>query len=213
MNFYFDSSYIEYDSDDIPYSLYEIHGLNKIRELSRQLRTFINYKTATMQYRFRPKIITCLGGVDKKYNETKRNLKQNASKFIKLLVKIRGNRISYKAELIRLVERVNLAQDKISHDLLTDLRNITQKLFITIHELSEQEIHLHPKFLKFTVNLTQEACTVFKILNYWASGFYEELRVNYHQLHDELALLIPEEVVEKTTAREQRSLEEGIKEW
>jgi hypothetical protein len=214
MDINFESSYIDYDSDDIPYSLYEIHGLNKIRELSRQLRTFINYKTATIQYRFCPKTITCLGGLDKKCNETKKNLKQNASKFVKLLIKIRGNRISYETELIRLVERVKFTEDKFSRDLLTDLRDLTQKLFINVHKLSEQEIHLHPKFLKFVVNLTQEACTVFKIFNNWASGYYEELRVNYHQLHCELNLLIPtEEEVEITTIRKQRSLEEGLKEW
>jgi len=91
MSLNFEGSYLEYDSDDIPFSLYEIHGLNKIKELSRQLRTYINFKTATMQYRFRPKNITGLNGVDEKCHETKKNLKQNASKFIKLLFKIKGN--------------------------------------------------------------------------------------------------------------------------
>ncbi|MBA7519019.1 hypothetical protein ES705_11093 [subsurface metagenome] len=55
---------------------------------------------------------------------------------------------------------------------------------------------------------------MFKIFNNWASGYYEELRVNYHQLHCELNLLIPtEEEVEITTIRKKRSLEEGLKEW
>ena len=211
MNFNFENPYIEYDSDDIPYSLYEIHGVNKIRELSRQLRTFLNYKTAMIQYRFRPKTATYPDRVDEKYKETERSLKQLASKFIKLLVNIRGNGFSYEIELERLV--FNLAYDKIRKSLLTELKDVTQKLFTTIHALSEQEIHLHPKFLKFIANLTQEACTVFKILNNWASGFYEELRVNYVQLHDELTVLIPEEYDEKSTVRKHKSLEEGLREW
>ena len=211
MNFNFENPYIEYDSDDIPYSLYEIHGVNKIRELSRQLRTFLNYKTAMIQYRFRPKTATYPDRVDEKYKETERSLKQLASKFIKLLINIRGNGFSYEIELERLV--FNLAYDKIRKSLLTELKYVTQKLFTTIHALSEQEIHLHPKFLKFIANLTQEACTVFKILNNWASGFYEELRVNYVQLHDELTLLIPEEHAEKSTVRKHKSLEEGLREW
>ena len=69
------------------------------------------------------------------------------------------------------MERANFTGDKFSHDLLSDLGDITQKLFVSIHELSEQEIQLHPKFLKFTVNLSQEACIVFKILNKWASPY------------------------------------------
>ena len=211
MNFNFENPYIEYDSDEIPYSLYEIHGVNKIRELSRQLRTFLNYKTAMIQYRFRPKTATYPDRVDEKYKETERSLKQLASKFIKLLANIRGNGFSYEIELERLV--FNLAYDKIRKSLLTELKDVTQKLFTTIHALSEQEIHLHPKFLKFIANLTQEACTVFKILNNWASGFYEELRVNYVQLHDELVLLIPEEHAEKNTVRKHKSLEEGLREW
>ncbi len=211
MNFNFENPYIEYDSDEIPYSLYEIHGVNKIRELSRQLRTFLNYKTAMIQYRFRPKTATYPDRVDEKYKETERSLKQLASKFIKLLANIRGNGFSYEIELERLV--FNLAYDKIRKSLLTELKDVTQKLFTTIHALSEQEIHLHPKFLKFIANLTQEACTVFKILNNWASGFYEELRVNYVQLHDELTVLIPEEYDEKSTVRKHKSLEEGLREW
>ncbi|TFG11631.1 MAG: hypothetical protein EU531_11375 [Promethearchaeota archaeon] len=212
MNFNSEDSYIEYDSENLPYSLYEIHGLNKIRELSRQLRTFINYKTATIQYRFRPKTINYLTAVNKNCSETKKKLKQIATEFIHLLTKIKGKGISYESELIRMLERVRLAEDMISHNLLTTLRETTQNLFISIYELSEGEIHLNPKFLKFTVNLTQEACIVSKILNNWASGFYEELRVNYLQLYDELAILIPEERVEKIV-REQKSLEEGLKEW
>ncbi|TES94371.1 MAG: hypothetical protein E3J90_12595 [Promethearchaeota archaeon] len=211
MNFDLENPYIEYDSDDIPYSLYEIHGVNKIRELSRQLRTFLNYKTAMIQYRFRPKTATYPDRVEEKYKETERSLKQLALKFIKLLANIRGNSFSYEIELERLV--FNLAYDKIRKSLLTELKDVTQKLFTTIHALSEQEIHLHPKFLKFIANLTQEACIVFKILNNWASGFYEELRVNYVQLHDELTLLIPEEYAEKSTVRKHKSLEEGLREW
>lgn len=211
MNFDLENPYIEYESDDIPYSLYEIHGVNKIRELSRQLRTFLNYKTAMIQYRFRPKTATYPDRVEEKYKETERSLKQLALKFIKLLANIRGNSFSYEIELERLV--FNLAYDKIRKSLLTELKDVTQKLFTTIHALSEQEIHLHPKFLKFIANLTQEACIVFKILNNWASGFYEELRVNYVQLHDELTLLIPEEYAEKSTVRKHKSLEEGLREW
>jgi hypothetical protein len=211
MNFNFENHYIEYDSDDIPYSLYKIYGLNKIRELSRQLQKFLNYKSATIQYRFRPKTIVCPNAVNKKYRETERNLKQLASKFIKLLSIIRGNSVSYEVELKRLLD--SLAEGKISRSSLTDLSDITQELFTTIHILSEQEIHLHPKLLKFIANLSQEACKVLKILNSWASGFYEELRVNYLQLHDELTFLIPEEQAEKSTARKQQLLEEGLREW
>lgn len=213
MNFDLENPYMEYESDDIPYSLYEIYGVSKIKELSRQLRTFLNYKTATIQYRFRPNNITCLDGEDKKYKETKKRFKTLASKFIKLLLKIRGSGVSFEAEVKKLLERVIHMEDKINKRLLVVLKDVSQKLFVTVHALSEQEIHLHPKLLKFIVRITQEMCIVFKSINHWASKFYEELRVNYLQLHDELSLLITEEKVEKCKIRKNKFLEEGVKEW
>jgi len=211
MNFNFESPYIEYDSDDIPYSFYETYGLNKIKELSRQLQTFLNYKAATIQYRFRPKKTPCFDRVDIRYKEIEVNFKHLASKFIKLLSQIRGNGISYEVELKRIMNNFNL--DDKRKEFLRDLKCLTNDLFTSIHILSEQEIHLHPKLMKFIVNLTREACTVCKILNNWSSSFYDELRINYVQLHNELITLIPELQSENKIVKKHRILEEALKEW
>ena len=211
MNFNFDNPYIEYDSDDKLYSFYEMQGVNKINELSRQLRSFLNYKAAIIQYRFCTKNIPCYDRVDKKYKEIEVNFKHLASKFIKLLSIFSGNRNSYEAELQRVVN--NLVVDKKNKELISDLKTLTEKLFTSIHILSEQEIHLHPILLKFIINLTQEACKVNKILNHWASRYYEELRVNYVQLHNELIELIPERQAEKIFIKKYSILEEKLKQW
>jgi len=215
MNFNFNNHYIEDDSYNLPYELYEINHISKINELSRQLQTFLNYKYATIQYRFRSKNFTPPN--DKKYKETKSKYYTLASKFIKLLLKIRGRGVSYEVEIKKMLNQVILKEDKLCLKLLMDLKDVTQNLFTTIHILSEQEIHLHPKFLRFIANLIQDMLTVFKVFNNWASGFYEELRVNYHKLHEELNIIIPEDQVEKkdekSTSRKQQSLEERLKEW
>jgi len=171
----------------------------------------MNFKVATIQYRFRPKKIVSYYKVDNKYKDTEASLKNLALKFIKLLSQIKGNGVSYEAELERIV--VNPAEYKKNIIQITDLKSITQKLFTTIHSLSEQEIHFYPRFLKFITNLTQEMCTVLKKLTFWASGFYEELRLNYLQLDDELTLLIPEPQIEKINVRKQQSLEGELREW
>jgi len=72
---------------------------------------------------------------------------------------------------------------------------------------------LHPKLMKFIVNLTREACTVCKILNHWSSRFYDELRINYMQLNDELTKLIPELQPEKKIVKKDRILEKALKGW
>ena len=216
MEFNFDNPYIEYSSNELPYELYEIYGVRKINELSRQLQTFLNYKSATIQYRFRSKNLNLPIDKDIIYKELKGNLKSLAFRFIKLLRKIRGNGVSYEIEINKLLNRDSLRKDRLSKKLLTDLKDVTEKLFTIIHLLSDLEIHLHPKFLKFITNITQDMVLVFKIFNNWASSFYEELGTNYIHLHSELSTLITEEqaekLPEKTSARKQRILEEGLKE-
>lgn len=160
MNFNFDSPYIEYDSDEIPYSMYETYGIKRIKELSRQLRTFLNYKAATMQYRFHPKTIPCY---DKRENGRESRFTQLASQFIKMLNQIKGNGLSYEVELKR--KMLDLVIDKEGKTQIIELKSLTEQLFTNIHLLSEQEIHLNPLLLKFILNLSQEACKVYSILN------------------------------------------------
>lgn len=208
MNFNFENLYIEYDSDEIPYSMYETYGINRIKELSRQLRTFLNYKAATIEYRFNPKKITCY---DKRQNEREVRFKQVTSKFIRLLDQIKGNGVSYEIELKR--KTYDLVKDKVSKTQIIELKSITEQLFINIHLLSEQEIHLNPLLFKFILNLSQEACKVYSILNNWASGYYGELSLNYSLLHDELCELILSKQGENDVKRKSQILEEGLKEW
>lgn len=210
MNFDFESPYIEFGSEDIPYSIYEIQGVKKISELSRQLRTFLNYKAAIIQYRFQPKVFPSYNYKINNLNENAAKLKVIASKFIKLLNQIKGARISYEVELKRRL--FDLLVDKASSNQIKDIRNTTEQLFAIIHLLSEQEIHLDPFLLKFIINLSQEACIVYKILNDWASGYYDELRLNYSLLLDELNELVLTKQSRNKFIEKRLDLEEIIRE-
>jgi len=70
MTHYIDDPYIESEYDEIFNEWYEIEGIRKIRELSRQLRTFFNYKAEVIRYRFRSKIFPV-----KKCKDTNRIIK------------------------------------------------------------------------------------------------------------------------------------------
>ena len=52
MTDYIEDPYIGSEYDDIFNDWYEIEGARKIKELSRQLRTFFNYKAEVIRYRF-----------------------------------------------------------------------------------------------------------------------------------------------------------------
>lgn len=48
--------YTESELDDLIDDIFEIEGVNRIKELSRQLRTFFNYKAELIQFRFQPDV-------------------------------------------------------------------------------------------------------------------------------------------------------------
>jgi len=58
MTDYIDDSDFGTEYDEIFNDWYEIEGARKIKELSRQLRTFFNYKTEVIRYRFRSNLIS-----------------------------------------------------------------------------------------------------------------------------------------------------------
>jgi hypothetical protein len=207
MNNIYKNPYLEFDSGENSHNSYEIYGINRINELSRQLRTFLNYKAATIQYRYHRKTSACY---NKEENGSDLRFKQLASKFIKVLSKIKGNGVSYEIELRRLFD---LVLNKVSRTQIIELRSITEQLFTHIHLLSEQEIHLKPLLFKFILDLSQEACRVYNILNSWASGYYVELSLNYSLLYDELDELILLKQGEKNVLKKHRILEEGLLEW
>ncbi len=206
MNFNLENPYIENESEEIPYSLYEIHGVIKIKELSQQLQTFQNYKAATVRYRFSPKNITVPLKKDKLYNKIKRKFKVSHSEFIKIFQKIRGNTISFEDELKQLLERAIFMGDKRSLTLFSNLKDVIEELFTALHQFSEHEMYLRPQQLKMIVKLTQNACIVYEITKNWASKFYKELRLNYLRLDKELSLLIPDTPEKKNM----KMLEEGL---
>ncbi len=210
MNFDYDYPYVEDELDDMPNKIYEVYGVNKIKELSRQLQTFLNYKTATIQYWFTPKNNLRPNRMIKQLKEAKNTLEDQVSKFLRLLSKFKGE--SYEPKLKMLVKNLNLTNDRQAIRLKTDLNSITQELFTSIHILSEQDLHLYPELLKFISKLTQELCNVSSIINNWAEGFYEELRLNYSQLYEELSLIVPEKIIENNI-KKPKSLGSGLKEW
>jgi hypothetical protein len=66
------------------------------------------------------------------------------------------------------------------------LSSLTSNLSILIHYFSEEIIYIQPKFLKVILILTQNICLVKKCLYKHFSEFYEELKINYQNLENDL---------------------------
>jgi len=201
MSYYIEEPYIESEYDDIFNDWYEIEGVRKIKELSRQLRTFFNYKTEVIRYRFRSSPIIVENYANTKFFSQKQKIESITYEYITMLKKLKKNAQT----LEQGIRSLFFGNNKIQ---LKNLSEITEKLFMLLHYFSEESLHDHPKFLKFNVILAKNICLVKKCLYAQYSEFFEELEINYNNLEGELEDLIGITPVEKEQSKKQ--LEERL---
>ena len=181
MTHYIEDSDFRSEYDEIFNDWYEIEGVRKIKELSRQLRTFFNYKTEVIRYRFQSNSISF--ETTTKFLIQKQKVESLAYEFIALLKKVKKHGQTLEEEIRSLYYENDKSQ-------INRLSAIIEKLSILIHIFSEESIHDHPRFLKFIVVLGKNICLVKKCLNAQLSGFYKELEINFHGLEGELESLL-----------------------
>jgi len=201
MSYYIEEPYIESEYDDLFNDWYEIEGVRKIKELSRQLRTFFNYKTEVIRYRFRSSPIIVENYTNTKFFSQKQKIESITYEYITMLKKLKKNTQT----LEQGIRSLFFGNNKIQ---LKNLSEITEKLFMLLHYFSEESLHDHPKFLKFNVILAKNICLVKKCLYAQNSEFFEELEINYNILEGELEDLIGITPVEKEQSKKQ--LEERL---
>ncbi len=183
MTDYIEDPYFESEYDEIFNNWFEIEGKRKIKELSRQLRTFFNYKTEVIRYRYQPSQILAEKDINTTFYSQKQEIETLTRDFI---IKLR----SFKKNGLSLEQGIHSLLYNNCRTRLKGLSEIAEKLSMLIHNFSELNLHNHPRFLKFIVVLVQNILIVKKCLNARFSGFYEELEINYNGLERELATLL-----------------------
>ena len=183
MTYFIEDPCIESEADEIFNDWYEINGVLKIRELSRQLRTFFNYKAEVIRYRFRSNPLLSKNCTNTKFYTRKQKIESKSHEFISLLKIIKKNGQTLEQGIRSLYTNNNKTRIK-------ELSVITEMLSILIHSFSEESIHNHPRFIKFIVKLAQNVYLVKKGLYAQFSEFYSELELNYNNLEKELEVLM-----------------------
>lgn len=201
MTKYIEDSYIESEYDEIFNGWYEIEGTRNIKELSRQLRTFFNYKVEVIRYRFRSTPNLAENDTNTKFYSRKQEIESLTREFIILLKKFKKSGQSLEQGIQSLYFENNKLQ-------ISKLLVITEKLSMLIHYFSEESIYNHPKFLKFIVTITQNICLVKKCVYDQFHEFFEELETNYNNLEVELEDLIEVTPIKKKQSN--RQLEERL---
>ncbi|TFG16442.1 MAG: hypothetical protein EU531_06420 [Promethearchaeota archaeon] len=175
----FDEYFSESDYEEIYCDWYEIEGKRKIKELSRQLRTFFNYKKEVIRYRFRSESNFNTLELTTNFLTQKQKFESLSNEFITLIKNFKNQGQSLD-EMVRFLYYENKASQ------INVLSTIMDKLFSFIHYFSEENIHNHPEFLRFIIILAQNICLIKKCLYSQFSEFYEELEINYRALEVEL---------------------------
>jgi len=201
MTDYIEDPYIGSEYDDFFNIWYEIEGTNKIKELSRQLRTFFNYKAEVIRYRFRPRPNHAENGTNTKFFSRKQEIESQTHEFVILLKEIKKNGQT----LEQGIQSLFFNNNKIP---LNKISEISEKLSILLHYFSEESVHDYPKLLKFNVILAQNICLVKKCLYAQFSEFFEELEINYKNLEGELENLIETTLIKQKKSKER--LEERL---
>ncbi len=211
MSFDLENPYIDPEFDNMFLGCYETEGVKKITELSRQVRTLLNFKTNIIRYRFRSNSNKLLKSQDIKFYENKKQFESLALRFIRLLNKIKGISIRPLEEEIQILFcKVTIKKDQISLSLLKELEVLTFQLFMKIHYFSELALYNHPQFLKSLIQIAIEVCKTRKNMNYALSEFFAELGVNYHNLEEELTSIVPENGIKREKRKNKQLSEELI---
>ena len=186
MVFYEDDFYVGLDLDEIFDQMIEVidrENESKISELSRQLRTFFNFKAGVIRIRFQSASNATKNSRKTVFYTRKQEFESLSQDFIK---ELRESSIDGQT-LEEGIEALYLMDDKSRKLLL-----LSEKVFTQIHQFSEEDVYDHPKFLKFMVKLVRYASMVKKCLNMQFTKFYEELELNYANLEKELEGLFGE---------------------
>ena len=167
---------------------YSLEGSESLIELSRQFRTFFNYKYLIIRSKFseinkstkisnNDKIISC-----------KNSIFNLSSQLINLLneIGVENGNIIEKIQILQ--QKVGRVPTKPDIFLLKKIKFLAEEIWENLHIISELELHYHPKLLKIAISIANIASSVKGAYNLALLDFFIELRRNYLQLEKEIEI-------------------------
>jgi len=182
--------FLDYNEDRYFIDWCNLEGSEKISELSRQLRSYLNYKCNIIRLR---------------YSEMNRSV--SAPKRTPVL-KLEGDLSSLFTRLVMLMNSIVIEDKTISEklkillknvvekpndffiNLLKEIKNLSTDIWKRLHLLSEFELHYHPKLINVLIRIGEVMCSIQGVFFYPYFDFYQELKKNYEQLERELSNLL-----------------------
>jgi len=186
---FFEQSDDEYFSD-----WYSLEGNENLNELSRQFRTFFNYKCQIIRSKFLEINKSTKSTNNDRIFSCKKTIFNLSSQLINLLSEIgieNGNIIEKIQILMQKVGRLPTQPDIL---LLKKIKVLAEEIWENLHIISELELHNHPKLLKIAISIANILSSVKGAYNLILLDFFIELRRNYLQLEKEIEISNPNSI-------------------
>lgn len=182
------NTFFEQGDNDYFFDWYSLEGNESLIELSRQFRTFFNYKYLIIRSKFSRINKSTKIANDDKIISCKKNIFNLSSQLINLLNEIgveNGNII----EKIQILEqKVGRLPTKPNTLLLKKIKILGEEIWKNLHIISELELYYHPKLLKIAISVANIVSSVKGAYNLILLDFFIELRRNYLQLEKEIEI-------------------------
>ena len=167
---------------------YSLEGNESLIELSRQFRTFFNYKYLIIRSKFSKINKSTKITNDNKIFSCKSSILNLSSQLINLLNEIgveNGNII----DKIQILQQ-NIGIIPVEHDILIlkKIKILAEEIWENLHIISELELFYHPKLLKIAMSIANIVSSVKGAYNLILLDFFIELRRNYLQLEKEIEI-------------------------
>jgi hypothetical protein len=181
-------TFFEESGNDYFFDWYSLEGSESLIELSRQFRTFFNYKYLIIRSKFSKINKPTKIANDDKIISCKNNIFNLSSQLINLLNEIgveNGNII----DKIQILQQ-NIGIIPVEHDilLLKKIKILGEEIWENLHIISELELFYHPKLLKIAMSIANIVSSVKGAYNLILFDFFIELRRNYLQLEKEIEI-------------------------
>ena len=182
------NTFFEQSDDDYFSDWYSLEGNENLNELSRQFRTFFNYKYQIIRSKFSEITKSTESTNNDRVFSCKNNIFNLSSQLINLLNEIgveNGDIIEKIQILMQKVGRLPTQPDIL---LLKKIKVLVEEIWENLHIISELELHYHPKLLKIAISIANIASSVKGAYNLILLDFFIELRRNYLQLEKEIEI-------------------------
>jgi hypothetical protein len=171
---------IEDDSMFLDWALEE--GYEKLNELSRQLRTFLNYKYSIIHQIYSNPL---LDANSNDLSKISKNFTGLGLEYINLMKILGANDMNLTQKIHDIMQKAKLSEKESKVEILKRLKILGKKIWKEIHALSESEL-CNINLLRVIIKIAGILCNAESAFYYPFSEFYKELEKNYLQLDGEV---------------------------